>query len=159
METFLRPLTPEDEPFLWQMLYEAIHVADGQAAPPREIVYQPELARYVQEWGRDGDCGFLASAETGQPMGAVWLRLLRHEQKGYGYVDDATPELSLALLPSYRGQGIGAQLLTRLFASDCGHGSVCLSVSESNPAQRLYARFGFVVMGKSGDSLTMKRMA
>lgn len=26
MDYFIRPLTQEDEPFLWQMLYEAAHI-------------------------------------------------------------------------------------------------------------------------------------
>lgn len=157
MVIIIRPLTTEDEPFLWEMLYQAVHVAEGQTAPPRAIVYQPELACYVQGWGREGDCGFLASDKANQPLGAAWLRYLRNEHKGYGYIDDHTPELSLALLPEYRGQGIGTQLLTHLFTSTCGHTSVSLSVSENNPAQQLYARFGFIVFSQSGGSLTMLR--
>lgn len=99
------------------MLYQALHVPEGQTAPSCEVVYLPELARYVRDWGSAGDCGFLASeAAIGQPVGAVWLRLLVSENKGYGYVDDDTPELSMAVLPEHRGRGIGAQLLTYLFA-------------------------------------------
>ena len=109
-------------------------------------------------WGREGDCGFLASdAETSQPVGAVWLRLLVGKNQGYGYVNDDTPELSIAVLPEYRGQGIGTQLLTYLLSSVYGHSSISLSVSEDNPALRLYKRFGFVVVRKSTGSLTMKR--
>ena len=112
-----------------------------------------------RDGGGASDCGFLASNAEGQPVGAVWLRLLRNENKGYGYVDDDTPELSMAILPAHRGQGIGTQLLTHLFASTCGHTTVSLSVSANNPARRLYERFGFIVVGQSDDSLTMKREA
>jgi len=72
----------EDEPFLWEMLYQAIYVPEGQTAPPRSVVRRPELARYVRGWGREGDCGFLAGDAADQPVGAVWLRLLRGENKG-----------------------------------------------------------------------------
>jgi ribosomal protein S18 acetylase RimI-like enzyme len=158
MNYTIRPLTSEDEPFLWEMLYQAIYVPEGQTAPSREVVHLPELARYVRGWGRADDYGFLASeAATGQPVGAVWLRLLGSEDKGYGYVDDDTPELSVAVLPEHRGQGIGAQLLTYLFASACGHLPISLSFSAGNPALRLYERFGFEVVSKSAGSLTMKR--
>jgi len=158
MNYIIRPLTSADEPFLWEMLYQALHVPEGQTAPSREVVHLPELARYVRDWGRAGDCGFLASeAATSQPVGAVWLRLLMSENKGYGYVDDDTPELSMAVLPEHRGQGIGAQLLTYLLASACGRLPISLSVSASNPALRLYERFGFKVVSKSAGSLTMKR--
>lgn len=158
MKITIRALTIEDEPFLWEMLYQAIYVPEGASAPPRSIVYQPELAWYVQGWGRKGDCGLLASNGAGQPVGAAWLRLPQAEPHGYGYVDDETPELSMALLPDYRGQGIGTQLFEQLFSSPCSHAKVSLSVSVNNPARRLYERVGFVEAAQNGDSLTMIRL-
>lgn len=152
----IRALTKEDEPFLWEMLYQAIYVPDGQAPPPYEIIYQRPLSCYVQNWGRQGDCGFLAQVE-GKPVGALWLRLAQEDCRGYGYVDSNTPELSMALLPDYRGKGIGTQLFERLFSSPCIHYRVSLSVSDKNPARRLYERVGFKTIGQNGDSLTMIR--
>jgi ribosomal protein S18 acetylase RimI-like enzyme len=160
MDYIIRRLIPEDEPFLWEMLYQAIYVPEGEPAPPREIVRLPELARYVPGWGDASDCGFLASdAETRQAVGAAWLRLLTGTNRGFGYVDDTTPELSIAVLPEYRGRGIGTQLLVHLLESDCGHSTISLSVSPGNPAIRLYERFGFEVVGKNDASLTMRRKA
>ena len=158
MDCIIRPLVLEDETFLWEMLYQALYIPEGQTALPREVIQLPEIARYVRGWGQEGDCGFLASdAVTGQPVGAVWLRLLVSDNQGYGYVDDDTPELSIAVLPEYRGQGIGTELLNYLLSSVYGHSSISLSVSEDNPALRLYKRFGFAVLKKSAGSLTMKR--
>ncbi|TVR89920.1 MAG: GNAT family N-acetyltransferase [Spirochaetaceae bacterium] len=155
METHIRPLTSDDEPFLWEMLYRAIHVPDGNSPPPRAVLQLPELSRYVQGWGCRGDCGFLAA--VGQPVGAVWLRFLVGTNKGYGYVAEDTPELSMAVLPSFRGQGIGTELLATLLASRCGNTAISLSVSAENPARRLYSRFGFEVVNESAGSLTMAR--
>jgi ribosomal protein S18 acetylase RimI-like enzyme len=158
MDYIIRRLIPGDEAFLWEMLYQAIYVPEGKPAPPREIVRLPELARYVRGWGDAGDCGFLASdAATSQAVGAAWLRLLAGTNRGFGYVDDATPELSIAVLPEYRGRGIGTQLLVHLLESGCGYSTVSLSVSVGNPAIRLYERFGFEVVGDNGVSLTMRR--
>ena len=158
MNCTIQSLTLDDQAFLWEMLYQVLHVPEGHPALPREVIQHPELARYVQGWGREGDCGFLASdAMTDQPIGAVWLRSLIGENKGYGYVDDTIPELSIAVLPTYRGQGIGTQLLTHLVASECGRSPISLSVSVDNPAMRLYERFGFEVVSQSDDSFTMKR--
>jgi ribosomal protein S18 acetylase RimI-like enzyme len=98
-----------------------------------------------------------SNAVTGQPVGAVWVRLVVGEGKGYGYVDDDTPELSIAVFPEYRGQGIGTQLLTHLFASVCGQSSISLSVSAKNPAVKLYNCFGFKVVSRTDESLLMKR--
>jgi ribosomal protein S18 acetylase RimI-like enzyme len=157
MPPTIRPLTPIDEPFLWEMLYQAIYVVNGQSAPSRDIIQQPEIARYVQGWGKPGDRGFLAlNAITNQPIGAIWVRLFPIEAPGYGYVDDHSPELAMAVLPGDRGQGIGTQLLTTLIESYPNE-SLCLSVSEGNPVVRLYRRFGFAIVGQVDGSITMKR--
>ena len=153
----IRPLTKTDEPFLWEMLYQAIYVPEGSKRPPRSIIYEPELAKYVQGWGEPGDTGLVATNEAGQPIGAAWLRLLTGDNKGYGYIDDKTPELSIAVLPAYRGKGIGTSLLRRLLIEAQSHfASISLSVSPDNPALRLYRRLGFEVVGENGGSLTMK---
>ena len=158
MECNIRALTPNDESFLWEMLYQALYVPEGHPALPREIVQIPELAHYVKDWGRQGDYGFLASDPiTGKSIGATWLRLLIGDNKGYGHVDDSTPELSIAVLPEYRGQGVGSQLLAHLLVSECGQSSISLSVSADNPAVRLYQRFGFETIVQSNESLIMKR--
>lgn len=155
MNCTIRSLTPADQPFLWEMLYQALYVAADQTPPPREVIYQPDLARYVQDWGRSGDRGFVAiEPATGKPIGAVWLRLLIGENRGYGYVDDRTPELGIAVLPEYRGQGAGTALLNALLAVEPG--AMSLSIAADNPAVRLYQRFGFKVVSKSGGSLILK---
>jgi ribosomal protein S18 acetylase RimI-like enzyme len=108
--------------------------------------------------GRAGDLGFVAVNERGQAVGAVWLRLLKGAEKGFGYVDEQTPELGMAVLSEYRGQGIGTSLLARLIESAADvYAQLSLSVSAGNPARRLYQRLGFVEIEQSGDSITMKR--
>ena len=155
----VRPLTSADEPALWEMLYYAIYVAEGDISPEREVVNQPGVAKYVHEWGRTDDRGFIAlDAADKQPIGAAWLRLLVGDNRGYGYVDEATPEVSIAVAPEYRGQGIGTRLLTQLLqAAAVDYVTVSLSVAGDNPALRLYQRLGFEPVGKSGTSLTMRK--
>ncbi len=153
----IRPLTLVDEPFLWEMLYQAIYVPTGQPAPPRDIIQQPEIARYVQDWGKPGDRGFLAlNPKTDQPIGAIWVRIFPIEAPGYGYVGEGVPELAMAVLPRDRGQGIGTQLLGTLIDSQPDD-SLCLSVSAGNPVVRLYQRFGFVMVNHANGSITMRR--
>jgi ribosomal protein S18 acetylase RimI-like enzyme len=155
----IQPITPTDAPFLREMLYQAIYVPEGGPAPPREIVNTPELSRYVKDWGRADDRGFLAiDAKTRQPVGAVWLRLMTEDEPGYGYLDDDTPELSIAVLPQYRGAGVGTRLLTRMLQESEGvYKAISLSVSTDNPAVRLYKRVGFEVASGNSTSLTMRR--
>jgi ribosomal protein S18 acetylase RimI-like enzyme len=153
----IRLLTPIDEPFLWEMLYQAIYIPAGQPLPSRDIIQEPELARYVQGWGKLSDRGFLAlNAITNQPIGAIWVRLFSIEAPGYGYVDEHSPELAMAVLPGDRGQGIGTQLLTMLIDSYPNE-SFCLSVSKGNPVVRLYRQFGFAIVANANGSMTMKR--
>lgn len=157
MNYFIRPLSPSDQQFLWEMLYQSLHVPEGSPPFPRNVIRQPEVAKYAKEWGRAGDIGFAAvDAGSGEPIGAVWLRLLAGEERGYGYVDDRTPELGMAVLPEYRGLGIGSDLLGRLLEeARAAYRSVCLSVSADNPAVRLYGRAGFERVSECGAALTM----
>jgi GNAT superfamily N-acetyltransferase len=162
MESHIRKLTAEDEPFLWTALYYALHVPPGADPLPTEVVRQPDLARYVSGWmERPGDLGLVAEVD-GEPVGAAWLRRWPSGARGYGFVDEATPELSMSLLPGYRGRGIGTVLLHRLLTEAAQEAdAVSLSVSESNPARRLYERFGFVVVGESegGAAKMLKRLS
>ena len=156
----LRPLRADDEPFLWTMLYHALHVPPGADPPPSEVVRQPEVARYVSGWmERPGDVGFAAEVD-GQPVGAAWLRRWPPGDRGFGYLSEDTPELSMALVPGHRGRGIGTALLRRLLAEAARDSrAVSLSVSASNPALRLYERFGFAVVGSpEGGSSTMVKL-
>jgi GNAT superfamily N-acetyltransferase len=157
MDYTIRPLSPEDEPVLWEMLYFALYRAQEEA-PPREVVQRPELARYVEGWGREGDRGFLAHAAGGdQVLGAAWLRLPQGEHKGYGYVDDATPELAFAVHPQHRKRGIGTALLTQLVRATPDEAAIAISIAAANPVLRLYERFGFKVIHQSAGAITLRR--
>lgn len=152
----IRPLSVSDQQLLWEMLYQSLYAPEGRPPFPRDVVHRPEVARYVSGWGRDGDIGFVAVDAGGEPIGAAWLRLLKGDERGYGYVNDETPELGMAVLPEHRGRGVGSDLLGRLLGSAAAvYRSVCLSVSAENPAVRLYERAGFRRERECGASLTM----
>jgi GNAT superfamily N-acetyltransferase len=99
---------------------------------------------YHENWGRHGDVGFLA--EIGErPVGAVWYRLFTEGRHGDGFVDEATPELAIAVVDGYRGRGIGGALLERIHAEAESQGlsRIALSVEADNPAKELYRRSGY----------------
>lgn len=165
MDYLIRLTTKDDEPFLWEMLCEAAHLGEEEESTVQAAKNQPELAKYVQGWGRAGDIGLVASLANGnQLIGAAWLRLFTLQNQGYGFVDEATPELAIAVLSEHRGKGVGTQLLTELLAvAKEFYPSVSLSTRTTNPALRLYERIGFRVIDGSermnrtgGTSLTMK---
>jgi GNAT superfamily N-acetyltransferase len=90
------------------------------------------------------------------PVGAAWLRLWSGHERGYGYVDEKTPEISIALLKEYRGFGIGTRMIQEIILkARQQYPGISLSVVESSPARRLYERLGFKSVGRIQDSLTM----
>jgi GNAT superfamily N-acetyltransferase len=102
------------------------------------------LARYVENWGRAGDVAVIAH-ETGNRVGAAWMRLFRESEPGYAFVDERTPELSIAVVPSRRRHGLGQELMDALLeaARAEGHVQASLSVEADSPAVAFYERNGF----------------
>ncbi len=154
-EIRLVQITEKDEPFLWEMLYLALFVPEGKPPFPRDILTEPDIACYVQGWGRPGDWGLLA-CDGKSPIGAIWLRQWSGVEKGYGYVSPVIPELSIALLPEYRNKGLGTRMLkTVISLSRERFSGLSLSVVESSPARRLYERMGFKKVGQIMESWVM----
>lgn len=150
-----RAATANDVGFLRDMLFEALYVPPGGEQLPRSVIDQPELAHYVDGFGRPGDVGVIAFAGS-EPVGAAWVRVLTGSDAGYGHVDDETPELTIAVTDEWRGRGVGSRLIDELVNTIVGpYAAVSLSVDPANPAVRLYERFGFVPVGESGTSITM----
>jgi ribosomal protein S18 acetylase RimI-like enzyme len=116
------------------------------------------LSRYVDNWGRPGDLAVVAH-ETGNRVGAAWLRIFSPDEPGYGYVDDTTPELSIAVVPSRRRHGLGQELMDALLgaAVAAGHEAVSLSVEADSPAVAFYERNGFERVREEEGGLVMRR--
>ena len=118
------------------------------------------LSRYVDNWGRPGDLAVIAH-ETGNRVGAAWLRVFRQSEPGYGFVDEKTPELSIAVVPSRRRHGLGQELMDALLAGAraAGHGAVSLSVEADSAAVGFYERNGFThVREQDGGVVMVKRL-
>jgi ribosomal protein S18 acetylase RimI-like enzyme len=73
-------------------------------------------------------------------------------------VTDEIRLIDIALLPEYRGQGIGTSLLEELLhQADEASKEVVLHVEQFNPAYRLYERFGFKTEELVGVYWRMRR--
>jgi ribosomal protein S18 acetylase RimI-like enzyme len=151
MDYVIRQLTPEEEPILWEMLYQGLSSPGKKQLPAREIVQRPEFARYVEGWGRAGDTGFVAhNQKDGMLLGAVWLR------KPIGK-PDAPPELALVVKREHRKHGIGTALLTQLVRANPEQSTISLSFVTGKPVLRLYERFGFKVVEEQPHGVVMDR--
>jgi ribosomal protein S18 acetylase RimI-like enzyme len=146
----IRPAGTQDIPFMRDMLRHAYYARWGTEA-------DVPLERYVAGWGRPGDTALVAIDEF-QPVGAAWYRLFPEDEPGYGFVDEATPELTIAIVPSRRGKGLGEQLLTALLdqARAEGRTQLSLSVEPDNLAIRLYEQHGFAQVGERAGALVMR---
>ena len=153
------PLQNDDGKLVWDFLRLAAHEEFLSA-----VQSAPLLARYAKNWGQDGDFGF-AAREANLILGVIWARIFPATKPGFGFVGAQIPEISLAVLPEYRGRGIGRQLLQTLIDEAAPRTqALSLSVRDDNPAAlRLYASCGFekvagceVVNRAGGTSFVMR---
>ena len=156
MDYVIRPLTETDQQILWDMLYQALQTSEG--APSRDILKQPEYARYVEGWGRPGDTGFVVSDKgSKEVLGAVWCRLPSAGDKRSADQTESIPELAFAVKPGQRKRGLGAALMTQLVKANPHQSAISIRASANNPAVRLYERFGFQIVSDTGGTVTMRR--
>src|SRR4051794_18512135 len=108
----VRAACTDDLPFLWEMLFEAAAVsASVRALGKEQALLLPALRKYLEGWGRAGDQAVVAFNRDEHRIGAAWARLFSAEEAGYGFVAPEVPELSVAVVSSMRGQGVGSALL------------------------------------------------
>jgi GNAT superfamily N-acetyltransferase len=144
----LRPVEPGDVRFMRDLLRHAYHWRLNE---------DPDLPvfRYVQAWGRPGDAGVIAFDVRG-PFGAAWYRLFAAAAPGFGFVDEQTPELTIAVVPGRRGGGVGRELLEALLARAREEGHKAVSLSAERGQTAFYERFGFAEVEDSGSAVTMR---
>jgi len=148
----IRRGNPQDVRFLKDMLRHAFYWRSGGT------VEDASLWRYVAGWGRRGD-GAVIALEGGFPIGAAWFRLFARDEPGFGYVDDQTPEVAIAVVPSRRGRGTGSELLDALIemAKEQSYGALSLSVAADTPAMHVFETHGFEKLEQTDGSWTMRR--
>ena len=129
MNFTLRPVTPDDLPFLWTL---------------REAAMRPNYEP-IEGWDEAVQRERAAESLTGR------LVLVDGQPVGVLTVKDRGPERHLtwvAVLPALQGQGLGTALvrLAQQEAAAAGR-PLSLHVQPANPARRLYERLGFELDG------------
>jgi len=105
----------------------------------------PKLAIYEEFYGfTTKDLGLYALVDN-QLAGAVWIRRLNSDHGSNGYIDDNTPILNIAVLPAFRGMGIGSRMLDQLFIEASAlYDRISVSVLTDSRAIDFYQRHGFL---------------
>lgn len=149
-----RPLSAVDEPLLARASLDNLNWS-GERFTAHDVAHRREFAHYTQLVPERGDFGFVAE-HAGEEVGVGWALFLPATDPGYGFLDEATPEVSLWVRADSRGRGVGRTLLRRLQreARERGVARLTLSVENGNDARRLYAAEGFTpVAGREPDGV------
>jgi GNAT superfamily N-acetyltransferase len=143
----LRAADQQDMRFLRDMLRHAYHWRMAQ---------DPDLPvfRYVQNWGRPGDAGLVAF-DGPNAYGAAWYRVFPASAPGFGFVDEETPELTIAVVPSHRGHGTGGELIEALLERARADGFSRLSLSAEPGQTGFYEKHGFRELQREDGTVTM----
>jgi ribosomal protein S18 acetylase RimI-like enzyme len=142
----LRPAVPQDWEFLFR-LYASTRAhevaAFGWPAAQQEAFLRMQF-NAQQQWYETvySHAEHQIIETTSQPIGRMIVSRER----------DAIHLVDISLLPDYRGQGIGGELIRSLINQSARLGAALrLQVLKTNPALRLYQRLGFVPTG--GDQM------
>ncbi len=151
MDTVLKLATPEDQGFLSELFNEIRSVEFAPLGLPQLALeqllgmqFRAQQSGYAAQFPQAVD-RILWSGKT-----RIGRMLVDESANGIHLVD-------IAFLAAYRGQGRGTQLLQGLRVRALQAGlPLRLSVRFGNPAERLYARQGFVRTGGDGIYVTME---
>jgi len=122
-----------------------------------QVLRTPALVRYFEPWRGERDFGVVVEASPEGPVGVAWARYFTASDPGYGFVDEAIPEVSVWVAEARRGAGLGTRLLEALIqeARSRDLPGLSLSVESGNPVRGLYERVGFEQAGSDFDSGTL----
>jgi GNAT superfamily N-acetyltransferase len=119
VEPIIRAAAASDAEFLARMLVEAVAWRPDAPRPAvADVLAAPEFGHYVVGWPRTDDRGVVAELAlpdgATERAGAAWYRFLTAADAGYGFVDEATPEITIGVVDRWRRRGVGRALLTGL---------------------------------------------
>ena len=149
----IRALRDNEIELLKDFLYEAIFIPEGMKAPDKDIIKEPELRIYYEDFGSSSADNCLVAEEEGKVIGAVWTRIMND----YGHVDDNTPSFAISLYKEYRGLGIGTQLMKEMLKllKEKGYERASLAVQKANYAVKMYEKVGFETVDENEEEYIM----
>ena len=153
----IRELKTKEIAILTDMLYESIFQTDEANPISRDVIKLPELSQYIANFGQRKNDYCLIAEFNNKIIGAVWTRILDGKIKGYGYIDDKTPEFAISLYKDFRKQGIGTLLMKRMISHliEKGYKQASLSVKKENYAFKMYQKLRFEIIKENNEDYLM----
>jgi len=153
----IREIKETELDILERMLFEAIYLPVGSEPLTREVLKIPEISVYIDDFLKKKDDYCLVADVEGIIIGAVWVRILAGEIKGYGNIDDTTPRVFY-----FADKGISKSRDRNIFdkkmieyLKENGYSQTSLSVSKGNYAVRMYKSVGFEIIAEKKDDYLM----
>ena len=146
----LVPIEPKHTPFLRELYFTTRYdidrapISDDQRHQLKQMQFDAQHRYYQQHYA---SASFDLICRDNKPIGRIYVDVRQEEVR----------LIDISLLPEYRNQGIGRQLLI-----DCQHTAqkaglpLRLRVEPDNPALRLYRRLGFQVIADEQTNLHME---
>lgn len=153
MKYLIREMQLHEYPILDEFLYEAIFQRDENNLVPKTIIKEPNLQVYTKDFGTLKDDYCLCAEVDKKIVGAVWVRNIA----GFGNIDDNTPEFAISLYKSYRGLGIGTEMMRKMIEllKNKGYHKTSLAVQKDNYALHMYLKVGFQIIGENDEEYIM----
>jgi ribosomal protein S18 acetylase RimI-like enzyme len=156
-EIIIREIKKNEIDKLEDMLYEAVYHPDKNNPIHRDVIKIPQVYAYIDEFGKSNDDFCFVADLNGRIIGAVWVRIISGKIKGYGNVDNKTPEFAISLFEEYRNQGIGVKMMNKMinYLQKSGYEQTSLSVKKENYAVKLYKKVGFEIVEENEEDYLM----
>ena len=158
MHYTIRTMKTDEYPLLKEFTYHAIFQRDLNNLVSKDILNDPRLRVFYENFGKAGDL-CLVAMNNDEIIGAVWTRILAGEIKGFGNIDHTTPEFAISLLPAFRGLGIGTKLMLEMLniLKRKGYKRASLAVQKDNYALKMYKAVGFSIVKELEEEFVMVR--
>lgn len=149
----LRPAADEDRPFMLRV-YASIREPELEASGlPREqwgAFVEHQFQAQSHAYANYRDTSFKVVLVDGEPAGRLIVARWPEEMR----------VVDIALLPEYRGCGIGGTLMRGVIDEAEERGvKTSIHVERFNPAQHLYTRLGFRLVSETGVYMLLERPA
>jgi ribosomal protein S18 acetylase RimI-like enzyme len=82
--------------------------------------------------------------------GAIWTRRLNAEHNSTAFVNENTPVMSVAVLPEFRGKGVGSFMMEQFLQEAATlYDALSVNVLKDSKAIEFYKKFGFIKLQDS----------